>query len=48
LQIKVTAFTTFDAKEKQRPDEKQIVMVLHHPEQSAKCAEGRATEGSAA
>ena len=48
IRITVPAFTTFDAKEQQAPDEKQVVIILHHPEQTAKCTAGQATGGSAA
>ncbi len=46
--ITVPVFTTFDAKEQQRPDNKQTVIILCCPELSAKYPEGQATEGSAA
>ena len=44
----VTAFMTFDAKEKQRPDVMQAFTMIHRLEQSAKCPKGQATEGSVA
>ena len=48
LHITFPAFTTFDAKEQQKPGDKQKVIMLHRPEQPSKCAEGQAAGGSAA
>ena len=48
FQITVPVFTTFGSKDKQGPDDMQLVIIHICPDQPAKCPEGQATEGSEA